>query len=235
MRLVSLHKRLLALLAATSLSLGAGACGQTAKKGAQSTSTTSGAAAVAKSEEEQGGLEGAKLDVDGDSDFKHPDGDEVPKRRDKDNDSDSSGNARYDSDDSTVLDFGHAATTSQTRQITRLIGRYYAAEAAENGAEACAMVYSTFAEAIPEDYGTSPPGPAYARGTTCPAVLSHVFTHFHGEIAKRLPKLKVARVRIMERQGVALLSFAGLSDREIRLSREGHTWKVVALTDTDLP
>ena len=69
------------------------------------------------------------------------------------------------------------------------------------------MLYSTYAEAVPEDYGTSPPGPSWARGSTCAAVLTHVFNHEHAEIAAKLPKLKIARIRIEEHRGLVVLSF----------------------------
>jgi hypothetical protein len=232
MKLGGVNKRLLALCAAALLGIGAAGCGQDSKKSPSSASTDTGAITSAG---ETPAPEDAKLDIDGDSDSAHPDGDEYPKRRDKDNDADSTTKGRYDSDDRGVLDFGHAAGAADSRQITALIKRYYATAAAEDGTKACSMIYSTYAEAIPEDYGTSPPGPAYARGTTCPAVLTLVFKHFHNEIAARLPKLKVSRIRISEHQGVAILSFPGMSEREIRLSREGHTWKVIALTDSELP
>jgi hypothetical protein len=232
MRPGAFDKRLLALCATVLLSVGTCACGQTGKKSSTSAST---AIAESRSTGEEFAPEGTKLDIDGDTDSAHPDEDEHPKRRDRDNDSDSTGKDRYDSDDRSVLDFGHAANAADSRQITALIRRYYAAAAAEDGTKACSMIYSTYAEAIPEDYGTSPPGPAYARGTTCPAVLTLVFKHFHNEIMARLPKLEVSRIRIREHQGVAVLSFPGMSEREIRLSREGRTWKAIALTDSELP
>lgn len=134
-----------------------------------------------------------------------------------------------------ILSFGHAADASNAQVITALVRRYYRAEAAENGAAACSMLYSTYEESVPEDYGTSPPGPAYARGTTCPAVMTLVFKHFHGQIAARLPKLKVSRVRLSGHQGVVVLSFGSMPEREIHVDREGRTWKVVALMDAELP
>jgi hypothetical protein len=153
--------------------------------------------------------------------------------RDKDNDGI---HASFDSDNnSSVLDFGHEANASEKRTITALVKHYYAAAAAEDGAKACSMIYSTFAEAIPEDYGTSPPGPSFARGTTCPAVMTKVFKHFHNQVAIKFAKLDVSRVRTKERQGLAILRFGTLPEREIRVTREGHTWKIEALLDSELP
>jgi hypothetical protein len=158
----------------------------------------------------------------------------LPPDRD-DNDGDNPENTQTDSDDGSVLDFGHPADASDARQITALVKRYYAAAAAEEGARACSMLYSTFAEAVPEDYGKSPPGPSFARGTTCPAVMTAMFKHFHSHLVARLPKLQVYRVGVNERQGEVVLRFGSLPEREIHVDREGHTWKVVALIDSALP
>jgi hypothetical protein len=138
-------------------------------------------------------------------------------------------------EDKSVLDFGHAANAGQSRAINSLIKRYYTVAVAENGSKACSMLYSTYAETVPGVYGISPPGPTWARGTSCPAVLTSVFKHFHKQLAVRLPKLKVSRIRIKERQGVVILSFGALPEREIRIVRERHTWRVLALIDNQLP
>ncbi|MGA9285385.1 MAG: hypothetical protein WBV85_08075 [Solirubrobacteraceae bacterium] len=154
---------------------------------------------------------------------------------DKDKDEDSTGTGRYDSDDKAVLDFGHAASASEKEQITALVRSYYAIAAAQNGTKACTLLYSILAEAVPENYGISPPGPSYAHGKTCPEVLAAFFKHFHQQIVAKLPKLKVSRVRIKERQGVAVLSFGKLPESEMRVVREGHIWRIISVVDTELP
>jgi hypothetical protein len=154
---------------------------------------------------------------------------------DRDNDADATGNGRYDSDDYSVIDLGHPANGADRTEITTLIRRYYAAAASEDGAKACSMLYSIYAEAAPEDYGTSPPGPAYAHGTTCPAVLTAIFNHFHDQIAVKLPKLKVLRIRIEGRRGIVVLSFGAMPERQMSIFREGRTWKMLAFVDGELP
>jgi hypothetical protein len=113
--------------------------------------------------------------------------------------------------------------------------RYYAVEAAENGAKACSMIYSTFAESVPEDFGISPPAPKYARGTSCSAVVTAIFRHFHRQILARMPKLKIARIRVKEHRGVAILSFGAAPPREFTVAREGRTWKIMGIVDSQLP
>jgi hypothetical protein len=222
------------LCAIALLSVSITACGGThtvASRTSAKTETTTTSAATNPEER--------KLDADKDSDLGSHDEDgsdkPVPPDPDRDNDADSDGTTRYDSDDSSVLDYGHAATASDKRQIATLIRRYYTADAEEDGAKACSMLYSTFAEAVPEDYGTSPPGPPWARGTTCATVLNLFFKHTHAEIAARLPKLMVSRVRLDGRQGIVVMSFDAMSDREIHVQREGHIWKILSLVDKELP
>lgn len=224
-------ERPLAVLAACLLAAGCGGCGRTSRRARLTSAATRGEQTVTAPGEE------TKLDYDRDTDGAHPDQDELskPPPGDRDGDFDSAAKTRFDSDDGSVVHFGRAASASETAQIAPLIRRYYRYAAAGNGAGACSMLYSTFAEAVPEDYGTSPPGPAYARGTTCAAVLTAIFRHYHAEIAARLPLLRVSLVRIKERQGVAVLSFGAMPEREIHVVREGHAWRMLALTDDRLP
>jgi hypothetical protein len=151
--------------------------------------------------------------------------------RDRDNDAEAAGD---DKNNNAVLNFGHPAGASDQRAITALLERYYRAAATEDGAAACSMIYSTLAESVPEDYG-SYAGPAYMRGSTCPAVLTLLFKHYHRLLTIEVPKLKIARVLLQERHGLAVLSFGALPEREIHVQREGHVWRVTALFDSELP
>lgn len=178
------------------------------------------------------------LDPDKDHDNATPDEDDyakAPVALDRDGDSDNSTHSYYDKDDKAILDHGRPASAGEQHEIEALVKRYYAAAASENGAKACEMLYSTYAESVPEDYGTSPPGPAYARGSTCAAVLTHVFSHKHDEVASKLHVLHVARVRVLHRLGLAVLSFKGIPPSEMGVAREGKRWKVETLLDVKLP
>jgi hypothetical protein len=152
--------------------------------------------------------------------------------RDKDNDIRS---PYDDTNNNSLLKFGSAANTSDRRAITALLKRYYAAATTQDGAKACSMIYSTLAEAVPEDYGVSPPGPPYMRGTTCPRVITLLFKHFHDQVVADNAALKVTQVRLNDRQGLALLSFGTMPERQIHLTREGHIWKIASLLDSELP
>lgn len=134
-----------------------------------------------------------------------------------------------------LLNYGRPANASDTRVITGLIKRYYAAATAEDGEKACPMLYSTLAEAVPEDDGQSPPGQPYEKGTTCPAVLHGLFNHFHHQLAVKFPKLSVSRVRIDERHARVMLTFGKMPEREMSVTREGRNWKIETLLDNELP
>jgi hypothetical protein len=91
---------------------------------------------------------------------------------DKDNDI----SAPYDdTNNNSVLDFGHAADAADRRAVTTLLKQYYAAAAAGDGMAACSMIYATLAAAVPEDYGREP-GPSYLRvrrsWTCCSSTLT---------------------------------------------------------------
>jgi hypothetical protein len=234
MSVKGLAKTLLAVSTALLLALSAGAC-SSSDSGKRTTTTTSQVAEATGDGHPNSDQE--KPDVDKDQDLANPDEDDhgSPEPTDRDNDSDSSGKSYYDDDDQTILRYGHAANASDVSAITTLVKRYFALATAENGAKACTLLYSTYAEAVPEDFGTSPPGPAYARGTSCPEVMTKLFRHFHDEVLARRPLLKVARVRLIEHHGVVVLSFGALPAREVHVRREGHTWKMAALIDSLLP
>jgi hypothetical protein len=151
---------------------------------------------------------------------------------DKDNDI---GAAADDSNNNRVFDYASPANPTDKRAITGLVKRYYAAAGAEDGTRACSMLYSTFAESVPEDYGRSA-GPPYLRGgKTCAAVMVLLFKHLHHQLSVEIPKLKVTHVRLQQHHGLAALSFGALPERQILVGREGHNWKIEMLLDSELP
>jgi hypothetical protein len=132
--------------------------------------------------------------------------------------------------------YGHAGSTADARAIAALLKRYYAVALAGDGARGCALLYSTLAEGVPEDYGGGG-GPTPTGGNrTCPEVLHEEFAREHARLALLTPRLTVRRVRVFERHGVAFLRFGpGLPEREIQLMREGSVWRMGVLLDGELP
>jgi hypothetical protein len=155
-----------------------------------------------------------------------------------DSDKDNDVGAPYDDkNNNSVLDYGHEAGAAEKQTVAAVVQRYYAAAAADNGVKACSMLYSTLAEAVPEDYGQGSAGPSYLRsGNSCPAVMVLMFKHFHSQLAAELPVLEVTHVRLVGRRGLAIVGFEGkMPERQIPVIRERRTWKLVALLDSELP
>ncbi len=208
MRLKS-ARRSLALPVAVLLATGICACGSGKSSTTDSRVSTSTAAAVMSSSETARLL---RTDADKDNDFE----------------------AGYDDrNNSSVLTYGHPASPSVHRAIVSLLERYYKLALAREGAKACALLYATLAEGVAEDYGSFA-GPVYMRGNNCPTVMTKLFIHYHPVLAIELPKFKVRWMGLEEHYGRAVLSFGRLPEREIRLAREGHTWKVDTLLDGEL-
>jgi hypothetical protein len=207
-------KQLLALLAAALLAVYACSCGDSSKNtnAADSTSHTAptGTSAAAS-------IPPATVETNADAD--------------KDNDA---GTVGEDTRNNRIPNFGHAADTSDLRAITSLVKRYYAAALTEDGAKACSLLYSTLAEAIPEDYSGTP-GVSYMHGAkTCAEAMTLLFKHYHPQLVLEVPKLQVHLVRLEQNHGVGLLSFGRLPERETSFLREGHVWKMTALLDREI-
>jgi hypothetical protein len=152
---------------------------------------------------------------------------------DKDNDV---GAASDDANNnSQLLEFGHEASPAETRAVTALIKRYYATALAGDGARGCTLLYSTLAEAAPEDDGREADAPAFSRGaTSCAEVLDDLFRYYHAQLAAEVPQLAVTHVRLEEHHGFAYLSFGKLPERRISVQREGHVWKLSQIYDEEL-
>jgi hypothetical protein len=149
---------------------------------------------------------------------------------DADGDHDGVAGRRYDSDDSGVVGFGSVAGPQDSAAITALLKRYYAIAAKGDGAVGCSLMYSVFAEAIVEDYGT-PLGPRALKGKTCAAVMSRLFEQEHKQLVEKAKTLRVASVRVSGRRGIAFLMFTGSTNRYISVQRERNNWKLDALLD----
>lgn len=134
-------------------------------------------------------------------------------------------NDRYHDKDDNIAVYGPRASTAVERTIAALVGRYYAVAASGNGAKACAMMYSIYAEDMAEDYG-QPPGPPYLRGKTCTAVVTHMFEHSRAQIASRYV---VTEVRVKGNSGFVLLGSKTQPASAMFVRRERGVWKIHSL------
>ena len=218
------------------LCLGVASCGGASRQTGHSTAT--GAAAAQTTTGVAQTTQGHRYG-DYDSDEENAaqvdgDDDDITAPLDGDGDSDNASASYYDGDDSSVLGYGRAAGAVDRRAITALIERYYAAAAARDGASACAMIVSPLANSVAVDLGR-PPGPSYARGGTCAAVMSKVYARDHSQLAAYSSKLEVHAVRLHGPRGTAVLAFRALPARRMPVTREQGRWKIAALLDGELP
>jgi hypothetical protein len=147
-----------------------------------------------------------------------------PVKSDNDNDGDGGG------DD---LNWGHAASAADRRAVTALVRRYYTLADMGDGAAACSLIYSIFAEEVPEVYGEGSGEPGL-RGKTCAVVVSKLFRLRRGQLSVDVASLDVRRVRVKELRGLAILSFRNMPERDIPVHREHRVWKIEALIDSGL-
>jgi hypothetical protein len=151
-----------------------------------------------------------------------------------DQDGDSSNNLAFDKDDSFITTFGHAADASDRRTITTLVERYYAALAKADGATACSLLFVVIAESAAETYGQTGSDPTAGRRETCSSVLSRLFKGDQPRFQAEYRNLKVIMVRVQRKRAFVLLRFGPQSVRRIIVYREGSSWKIGELLDTEL-
>lgn len=207
--------RLLASLAIALLAVCLAACGGAVKHGGSASLASKNAAAAGA---------GSYLN-DGDKD-EIGDGD-------GDNNADNDGDARldhkpdensnyHDADDIGLLTYGQAASGPVERAIMGVVGRYFEAAAAGNGAEACALLIPRLAGAVPVDYGQH--GQPYLRaGKTCAAVMALMFTHSHSQLAA---PIAVTGVRVKGGVALALLGSSVIPASYITVQRQRGLWKI---------
>jgi hypothetical protein len=129
--------------------------------------------------------------------------------------------------------YGHAASRADVQAIEALMAAYYSAGARKDGRAACRLLYSLFAEEIPELYG-EPPGPPSLKGKTCVAVMKKFFEQHAERFARDARTLRVTTVRIKRLRSIVIMSVKGMLRRDILVHREHKAWKVDELIDTEL-
>ncbi len=193
----------LALLAAGLLSMAAIACG--AGRVVDSSSPTAGATSGRYSEQ------------DGDYDFDDASGYHGSPAND---------------DLSLLATYGHRATPAETRTVTTLLRRYYAASAAADGATACSLLSTNLANGL----ASATSQPVRGAGTTCAGPMSLLLERQHARFAaKDVPTMTVIGVYAKGDIGLAVLGFRTTPQGELILAREGGAWKIDALFDGNMP
>lgn len=132
---------------------------------------------------------------------------------------------RSPQNDDYISTYGHEASEPERHQVAQLVSRYYAAALAGRGAAACALVYSSLANSVAEEYG----GAVGLRDSSCSIVLPRLFEHVPALSTADLASTRVTGVRLRGARGFVQLSSRGMLTGEIAIQREGGSWKLVAL------
>jgi hypothetical protein len=178
---------------------------------------------------------GQRLRDDGDAD-NPADGDgngDEDGAQDRDDDRPTAASYRFpDRDDKAALSFGRPARGAKRRAIAAAVGRYYAAARAGDGKAACALLQSSLAGTVVQDYAGGA-GPGYLRsGRSCAGVLSLLFAHYRPELAS---PVTVVRVGVEGPRAAAVVGSRTLRVSRVFLVKVGRVWRVQSLFGVPLP
>jgi hypothetical protein len=199
-------RTVLVSLALTALACDLAGCGSTASSAAGHR-----AAAVAPHATASGGYR--KDDADADAD-------ERPR-----------GGGQPDDDRHLLAAAGRPANAPARRAIATAVQSYYAAAAAGDGPQGCALLAASLAAGLAQESGDRE-----GRRRTCAGELSLFFDQQHGRFAADTtspPRLVAARVR--GDSALAVLRFTAATEEEILLAREGGVWRIDALSGSTMP
>jgi hypothetical protein len=140
-----------------------------------------------------------------------------------------------ENDDVEIEIYGHPANAAEWKVATAFVKKYYAAAAAENGAAACLLLDPLAANGLGGSY-EKPSDPAYLHGKTCAEVMTKLFKHRHKLMTAENAGLEVTDVRATNETDFILLAFKGIRERRFMgVQRNGHTFQLEALTDSQYP
>ena len=130
-----------------------------------------------------------------------------------------------------IRHYGHPASPADAAAIAALVKRYYADAATDDGAKACALIFSVFEEAVAEDYGQAP-GPVSLRGKTCAVVMSKFFRQVPGQPSSVLAATETTGARVLGLKGYALTYSKAVGPGYVAVQRELGSWKIQGLIGT---
>jgi hypothetical protein len=151
------------------------------------------------------------------------------------NDNDQADNDGVGGDDQRQLaEYGTRPTAVEYNAIATIIKRYLSVALIEDGTDACPMLYAGFRTALLELH--RPPSPSRRRvAQDCPALMTMEFTRHHSQLASYdLSTMVIADAHVKNGFGIAVLGFKSAPEREILFAREGSSWKIDSILDSEL-
>jgi ketosteroid isomerase-like protein len=153
---------------------------------------------------------------------------------DEDDDQDDDGDPRYYLKPSMQDTFvppweGARASRSDRLAIAALVKRYYTAAAAEDGAQACAMLSADIVAGLSEEPQSSS---SPTRQSACAVALSRVYKTQHRLLEEDdVSTMVIADVRINHDVATAIVGFRSMPVGSLRLRRQKGAWKIDAILD----
>lgn len=146
---------------------------------------------------------------------------------DGDADNDSLGGPQ-DPDNDALPTYAPAASPADTRAITELVKRYYAAVVAQDGRRACSLLHRLVVETFVEEHAGGK-GRASPRGTSCAQVASRLLERHRRELTAGVTALRVTIVQVRGNHGWAVVDLGGARKHVAFVRREGSAWKLGAM------
>lgn len=139
----------------------------------------------------------------------------------------------FDSDDAAFRAAGQPARASERRAVETLVERYYQAARASDGRSACAMLFTIYADAVPEDFGRG--SPTFSRGKSCATVMTKLFRHAQPQLSTLFQLGRVVEVRVEGNQGRAIIGGTSMPASYVALHRERGAWRIDDLFPRRMP
>jgi hypothetical protein len=212
-----MNRALLALLAAGILAASLAACGGSAK-----TTTSTGNDARAETTASTRSTSSTDTDKDSSGYLKN-DGD-------KDEDDEPGYNKPLTESDGQRLlrAYGVKPSAAEMQAIATTVKRYFAAAAREQSAQACSLLAAGLAAGLSASAGGS--------GKACTNAMTTMLAQQHAQLLADEPAtMAVPTARVKGELALAVLDFHKQPESQILLQREGKTWRIDALSSSELP
>ncbi len=133
------------------------------------------------------------------------------------------------------------ANQVETRAITMLVKRYYAASLSDDAARACALLSAALGKGLAvrqaqlTQLGRTTATAQDARGT-CVAAISPLLAQEHQHLATEDPTtMRMIGLHLKGNLALVVLGFKRAPEAEIIVEGKGRAWKIGALFDGEMP
>jgi len=130
-----------------------------------------------------------------------------------------------------VRTYGTKADGEDETAIATAVKNFYAAKAAGDGAQACALLARPTREAMIDTLAQS----GRPEGKGCGAILTSLLADQAPQYRDRIAGVEVTGARVRGDRGLALIEIEAIPEEVIPVRREDGSWKVAALAGSEIP